>query len=186
MTAISTLPLVAELELDTAVPQYPIYRLSVPQYHAMITAGILTEEDPIELLEGWLTTKMPKNPSHRLTTQILRDMLAQIIPDGWFVEDQEPVTTENSEPEPDGAIIRGKRRDYLLNHPTPKDVVLVIEVAEATLRQDRTVKKRLYASARIPVYWIVNLVENCIEVYTEPGGMGGEGYLWTEAGLWSS
>src|SRR5262249_15648256 len=74
------------------------------------------------------------------------------------------------EPEPDITILRGDRRDYLERHPGPDDVSLVVEVSDSTLRRDRGLKKRIYARARIPVYWIVNLIDNQIEVYTEPAG----------------
>src|SRR5262249_30418397 len=89
---------------------------------------------------------------------------------GWHVNGQEPITAEDSEPEPDAAIIRGARRDYLEGHPLPQDVAIVIEVSDATLKRDRGLKKRIYARAGIPVYWIINLIENQIEVYTGPGG----------------
>ena len=153
-----------------AVPTDLIWRLSVSQYHDMIRTGILTEDDPVELLEGWLVTKMPKNPRHSLTTQLTREALARLLPASWYVDAQEPITLEDSEPEPDVVVVRGDRRQYLDRHPGPQDVTLVVEVADTTLQRDRTLKKRLYAAARIPVYWIVNLPENRFEVYTDPTG----------------
>jgi Uma2 family endonuclease len=111
----------------------------------MIQAGILTEDDPVELLEGWLVTKMPKKATHTLTTQLTQEILAQIVPNGWFVNAQEPITLKDSEPEPDVAVVRGKRRNYQNRHPGPTDVALVIEVADATLQRDQIIKKRLYA-----------------------------------------
>jgi len=152
------------------VPAEPIWRLSVEQYHEMINADILTDDDPVELLEGWLVPKMPKKPPHSLTTELTREALARLLPPGWHVNGQEPVTTEDSEPEPDVAVIRGARRDYSERHPSPDEVALVIEVADTTLRRDRGLKKRIYARAGIQVYWIINLPENQIEVYTEPTG----------------
>src|SRR4051794_9081741 len=86
---------------DPNVPTVPIYRLSVEQYHAMIEAGILHSGEPVELLEGWLVPKMTKHPPHIFATQTLRDLLPPLVAPGWFVNDQEPVTTEESEPEPD-------------------------------------------------------------------------------------
>jgi Uma2 family endonuclease len=157
-----------------APPPEPIWRLSVAQYHEMINAGILDEDDPVELLEGWLIPKMPKNPPHRVTKRLAQNALAHILPPGWFVEDQEPVTTEDSEPEPDITIIRGAPRDYMERHPGPDDVPLVIEVSDSTLSRDRNLKKRIYPRAGIPVYWIINLVENRIEVYTGPIRGAGE------------
>lgn len=151
-----------------SVPKEPIWRLQVHQYQEMIRSGILTDDDPVELLEGWLVTKMPKNPPHRVTTQITRETLAHLIPSGWYVDDQEPITTKDSEPEPDIVIIQGDRRDYLARHPYADEVALVVEVADTTLQRDRTSKKRVYARAGIPIYWIINLPERKIEVYTKP------------------
>jgi Uma2 family endonuclease len=148
----------------------PIWRLSVEKYHAMIDAGILVEGDPVELLDGWLVHKMGKNPPHSVATQSTGDALRGVLPAGWSVNYQEPVTTETSEPEPDVSVIRGKRRDYMDHHPSPADVGLLVEVAEASLSYDRGPKKRVYARDRFPVYWIINLVENQIEVYTDPSG----------------
>lgn len=153
-----------------AIPTDIIWRLNVEQYHAMIQAGILTDEDPVELLEGWLIYKMPKNPPHRATTKLVREALERIVPSGWYVDSQEPITTSDSEPEPDVVVVRGNTRQYLDRHPQAQDIALVIEVSDTTLQRDRTSKKRTYARAEIPVYWIVNLVERQIEIYTHPSG----------------
>ena len=152
------------------IPEMPIWRLTLAQYHEMIRAGILTEDDRIELLEGLLVTKMTKNPAHSLATQLVRDTFAQLIHGNNFVSDQEPLSTQDSEPEPDMMIVRGKRRDYSEKHPTGKDVLLVLEVADATLQRDRTIKLGIYAQAAIPAYWILNLPERQLEVYTQPKG----------------
>lgn len=151
-----------------AVPKEPIWRLTVHQYHEMIRSGILTDDDPVELLEGWLVLKMPKNPPHRIATQTTREALATVVPPGWYVDDQEPITTKDSEPEPDVVIVQGNRRDYSNRHPYADEVALVVEVADTTLQRDRTSKKRLYARAGIAIYWIINLPERKIEVYTKP------------------
>jgi Uma2 family endonuclease len=150
------------------LPQYPIFRLSVTQYHKMIESGILTENDPIELLEGWLVTKMPQNPAHLFSTQVLQDILKEVLPDGWFLNIQGPVVLEDSEPEPDAVVVYGDRRDYLKEKPGPQNIALIIEVSDSTLQLDRSVKKRLFASAAIPVYWIVNLVDRQLEIYRYP------------------
>lgn len=152
------------------VPTDPIWQLSIGQYHQMIKLGILTDDDPIELLEGWLVTKMPKNPPHRLTTQLTREALTALLPTGYYVDAQEPMTTDESEPEPDVMIVRGQRRDYHNRHPGPQDIAVVIEVSDTTLQRDRTLKKRIYARSGILVYWIINLPERQIECYTHPSG----------------
>jgi Uma2 family endonuclease len=96
--------------------------------------------------------------------------LERLVPAEWYVDSQEPITTDDSEPEPDVVVMRGETRHYLDHHPGPNDVGLVIEVADITLQRDRGFKKRLYARAGLPVYWIVNLSDNQCEVYTEPSG----------------
>ncbi|PSB45600.1 Uma2 family endonuclease [filamentous cyanobacterium Phorm 6] len=165
------------VESVAAIPNDLILRLSVEQYHAMIQAGILTDDDPVELLEGWLVFKMPKNPPHRVATRLVRTALENILPPGWYVDSQEPITLQNSEPEPDIVVVRGDTRQYLDRHPGAEDVAIVIEVSDTTLgrvgealEEDRTIKKRTYARAGIPVYWIVNLVEAQVEVYDRPLG----------------
>lgn len=157
-----------------AVPTEPIWRFNVEQYHQMIRQGILTKDDPVELLEGWLIPKMPKNPPHRVATKLTRNILEELVPNGWYVDTQEPITLDNSEPEPDVVIVRGDTRDYLDRHPGAKDIALVVEVSDSTLERDRTLKKRIYARANIPVYWIVNLIEQQVEVYTEPVNLSEE------------
>jgi Uma2 family endonuclease len=154
------------------VPEVPIWRLTVAQYHQMIEAGILTEDDPVELLEGWLVTKMPKNRPHSISTIRAYKVLVRVMPEGWSVMNQEPITTLTSEPEPDLTVVRGEEGDYPVDHPSPKDVAIVIEVSDSTLQRDRTLKLRLYAKVRIPVYWIINLPERQIEVYSAPTGEG--------------
>lgn len=162
-------------ELQAAdVPCERIWRLSVEQYHRMIRAGILGEDDPVELLDGWLVVKMIKTPPHSVATELTRDALAGLLPAAWHVRSQEPITLERSEPEPDVSVVRGDRRDYRERHPGPGDIALVVEVADVSLKRDRTTKKRVYAAAGIAAYWIVNLIDRCVEVYTEPTGAATE------------
>ncbi|MEG4488151.1 Uma2 family endonuclease [Microcoleus sp. D2_18a_B4] len=156
------------VENVAAIPNDLIWRLSIEQYHAIIQAGILTDDDSVELLEGWLVFKMPKNPPHRATTRLVRTALENILPAGWYVDSQEPITLSNSEPEPDIVVVRGDTRQYLDRHPGAEDIALIIEVSDTTLQRDRTVKKQIYARAGIAIYWIVNLVEGLVEVYSQP------------------
>jgi Uma2 family endonuclease len=147
-----------------------VMRLSVAQYHAMRDAHILGEDDRIELLDGLLVPKMTKKPPHRLGTSLARVALEAIVPAGWYVDEQEPITTDDSEPEPDVSVVRGARRDYADRHPLPEEVALVVEVADESLKRDRGAKKRIYARAGIPQYWIVNLRARLVEVYSAPAG----------------
>lgn len=145
-----------------------MWKFSVEQYHQMIASGTIGEDDPVELLEGWLVTKMSKNEAHIYSTEESAELLRDVLPQSYFVRRQDPITTDDSEPEPDVAVIKGSRHDFKKKKPTPSDVALVVEVANATLKRDRTVKQRIYASANIPVYWILNLVDRVLEHYTNP------------------
>jgi Uma2 family endonuclease len=146
------------------------YRFTVGQYHRMIATGVLTENDRVELIEGQIVPKMTHNPPHDASVDLTQTAIAAVLPEGWRVRVQSAITltTAGSEPEPDVAVVRGPARRYNRSHPRPRDIALLVEVADATLPYDRTTKHRLYARARIPVYWIVNLIDSCVEVYTLP------------------
>ena len=85
-----------------------------------------------------------------------------------MVDTQAPITLVDSEPEPDVVVVQGEPRQYLARHPGPQDVALVVEVADTTLLRDQGAKKRLYARAGVPTYWIINLPERRCEEYTDP------------------
>lgn len=146
----------------------PVFPLSVEQYHAMLDHGILNEDDCVELLDGVIVQKLTIYPPHRISTRATRQALERVIPKEWYADGQAPLTLTASEPEPDGAVIRGDSRNYFDRHPGPADLRIVIEVADATLARDRGIKKRIYAMAGIPCYWIVDLNSRRVEVYSEP------------------
>lgn len=155
-------------EETTYIPE-TFFRMSVERYHRMIAAGIFTEDDDVELLEGWIVTKIAKNRSHTKATNLVRRGLEGLITAVYYIDAQEPITLTDSEPEPDIIVVRGTLFDYD-QHPGAKDVALVVEVSDATLRRDQNWKKQLYARDGIPVYWVVNLPDEQIEVYTDPTG----------------
>lgn len=154
-----------------AAPGGRPYRLSVEQYHRMAEAGILGEDDPVELLGGVLVAKMTKNPPHIIATDLLQAALTRIVPAGWYVSMQNPITlpATASEPEPDGQVVRGEPRDYKHRRVGPQDVALVVEVSDTSYADDLA-KRVTYAGAAIPIYWIVNLVQYLLEVYSDPTG----------------
>ncbi len=166
----TTLTPTADYQTQTDETYDPFWRISVQKYHEMIEAGVLTEDDRLELVEGWLIKKMSVKPAHSFVTDQLRDELADILPRDYFVKSQQPVTTVDSEPEPDVLVVCGHKRTFINRHPGPDDVPLIAEVSDSTLDRDQTWKKRVYARAGFPVYWIVNLVDRQIEVYTNPTG----------------
>ena len=171
MTLITDAPetQVAPCDVPVAAPSAPtltFWRWSVGQYHEMIRTGIIDEDDPVELLEGWIVKKMTKSPAHCVATQLLQEVLRRQAPDGYYVVSQDPITLSMSEPEPDAVVVRGNPRDYVERHPGPTEVGLVAEVTDSSLPRDRVFKKSLYAAAGIPVYWVVNLVDRRVEVYS--------------------
>jgi Uma2 family endonuclease len=145
-------------------------RFSVAEYHRLIELGILTEDDNLELLEGYLVHKMSRNPPHDAALQKGTKRWLRFLPPGWDLRVQSAVTLTDSEPEPDFAVVRGDENVYLTRHPTAADIGLVVEVSDSTLPGDRDDKGRIYAGAGIACYWIVNLVDRQIEVYTAPSG----------------
>lgn len=150
------------------MPPMPVYRFTVRQYHRMIDQGILTEHDRVELLEGWITPKMTHNPPHDCSVLLTQTELLSRLSVDWIVRVQSAITTRDSEPEPDLVIARGPARRYARAHPKRDDIYLLIEVADTSLQDDRVVMSRLYARYRIAIYWIINLIESQVEVYTEP------------------
>jgi Uma2 family endonuclease len=168
----SATDLSSDFSSGAAFPPLPVCRLTVAQYEEMIRAGIITEDDPVELLDGWMVPRMTKNPPHFVVSEVVRNALARILPGGWCVVSQEPVRLTTSVPEPDVMVVRGDVRSYLEHLPRAEDVGLVIEVADASLSRDQIVKKAIYAQAGIPCYWLVNLIDGRIEEYTDPSGQG--------------
>ncbi len=177
---------------DTAVTQSALSppdtsrlaRLDVDQYHRMLEKGILPEGAPIELLDGLLLYKdrsavgedpMSIGKRHSTAVNLLaRVGGALVAPRGSFLQTQNPVTIgQVHEPEPDGAVVRGGPRDYVARHPRPEDVSCVFEVSESSLEHDRTHKLRIYASAGISQYVIVNLVDDRLEVFEQPDARKG-------------
>jgi Uma2 family endonuclease len=152
-----------------AWPQAALRRFSVDEYHRMIETGVLGEDDNVELLEGWIISKMSRNPPHDVCVGLAQDVLQKQLPRGFHLRIQTAITTKDSEPEPDIALVRGTRRDYASHHPSRGDVELVIEVAETSIERDRR-KAQLYARSRIPRYWIVNIADRVVEVYDRRKG----------------
>jgi Uma2 family endonuclease len=145
-------------------------RFTVEEYHRLAELGILTEDDRVELLEGYLVLKKPHTPPHDGTLHQVFRRLDQILSAGWDIRIQSAVTLTESEPEPDLAVVREDPGDYNTRHPAAADVGLVIEVADSTLAGDRADKGRIYARAGIGCYWIINVVDRQVEVYTSPSG----------------
>jgi len=140
---------------------------SVAEYHRMIDAGILDEDERVELLEGVIVTVSPQKRRHAYVIQRLNRILARLPEERYEILPQLPLTLgDRSEPEPDLAVVTAAAGSSRTEHP--RTALLVIEVAGESLRKDRLVKARIYARAGIPEYWLFNLDEACLEVLRDP------------------
>ena len=142
----------------------PARRFTVDEYHRMIETGILTENDRVELLDGWILEMSPIGPPHVTCVALVAAALQEILPTGWHLRLQAPVTLRTSEPEPDIAVVSGNIRDYITRHPSGSDIALLVEVADSSLEFDRNSKRPQYAAAGIPEYWVVNFNDRQLEV----------------------
>lgn len=150
--------------------QAGFHRFTVDEYEELIRDGHITEDDDLELIEGYLVQKMSRNPPHDASLQLLPEALARVLPAGWRLRVQSAARMLDSVPEPDGAVVRGDARTYATRHPGPADTAFVVEVADSTLDSDRADKQRIYARAGVGEFWIVNIPDRQVEVYTLPSG----------------
>jgi Uma2 family endonuclease len=147
-----------------------IARFSVASYQRMIETGILMAEDKVELLENYVVLKMARNPRHDSTIQRFNRSVPRLLPSGWDIRIQSAITLSDSQPEPDISVVRGSAVDYDNHPPGPADIGQLIEIAEASLLRDQRDKTRIYARAGTSCYWIANLEDRRLEVYTQPSG----------------
>lgn len=151
--------------------QLPVYRLRVDDFLAMHDHAIITDNTPVELIQGLLVETMVRHPPHDAALGLLQDALSAVLPPDWILRIQSALQLTDTMPEPDAAIIRGSRRDFVTRHPTNQECRCVIEISDSTLSLDRSVKQATYATHSITEYWIVNLPDEQIEVYREPSGL---------------
>lgn len=148
---------------------YPVQtrRWTRVEYDRLVELGVLHEDEPIELLGGQMIVAEPKGTPHSTAIGLTAEALRAAFGPGWVVRVQEPIALDDeSEPEPDLAVVSGQHRDYLVEHPARP--ALLVEVAESSLAFDRRYKGSLYARAGVEDYWIVNLVDEVVEVYRGP------------------
>ena len=144
-------------------------KFTIAEYHQLVDLGFFTENDRIELIRGEIIEMAPKRTPHSVCNSMLWKQLYELIRKQAEIRVQEPITLpSNSEPEPDVVIANKKSDNYLSEHPIVEDIILVIEISDSTLKYDQETKLSLYAEAGINNYWIINLVNNCLEVYNTP------------------
>ena len=146
-----------------------LHRFTVEDYHRMAEAGILHEDSRVELIRGRIVDMAPVGAPHIVAVNRLNRLLGRAVGESGVVSIQNPVRLDDgSEPQPDVAVLRPGADEVGAGTPSAADVLLLVEVADSTLRDDRNEKAPLYAAGGIPEYWIVNLVENTVEVHRQP------------------
>lgn len=144
-------------------------RFTIEEYHRLAELGFLTEDDRVELIKGEIIQMVAKGTAHINCCRNLLKQLPILLVGKAELQCQDPITLpSNSEPEPDFTILRIRDDNYRFALPNAADVLLVIEVSDSTLKYDREIKNSLYAEAGISDYWIFNLVDNQLEIYSEP------------------
>ncbi|MFN2378281.1 MAG: Uma2 family endonuclease [Candidatus Binatia bacterium] len=140
---------------------------SVPGYFNLVERGLLDHDDHVELLEGLVVASPPQNPLHASVTMGVEAALRKAVGERASIRIQMPfLAGPRSVPEPDVAVVAGSPRDYRDRHPDR--ALLVVEIADSSLPQDRLTKSRIYARAGVPEYWIVNLRERRLEMHASP------------------
>ena len=157
----------------TQTAAYETRKFTVDEYYRLAEVGILQPSERVELICGDIVLMPPIGPLHAATLEHWSSVLKEEIPRQFIVRSQNPVSLgEHLEPVPDLAIVLNRAGGYFASHPGPDEILLIIEVSDSTLAYDRTSKTNMYAEAGIPETWIMNLPEDCIEVFTEPGDQG--------------
>jgi hypothetical protein len=149
----------------------PDFRFTVAQYQKMISKGIIAADARVELLEGKVVNKLARNPPHDVTLCLTQEELKPICAPDWVLRGQMAVVIGKfSQPEPDIAVVLGPYGRYAKQHPLAKEIGMLTDIADSTLLANRRAKIPIYAGARIPWFWIVNIPERIVEVYSDPKG----------------
>jgi Uma2 family endonuclease len=148
-------------------------KFTVKQYHQMAEAGILTEDDRVELIRGEIVEMTPIGRRHAACVDRLNEMFILRLAQATIVRVQNPVELDdNSEPQPDLVLLRRRADFYEAGHPQAEDILLLVEVADTTVETDRDVKIFLYANSGIAEVWLVDINAQCLEVYRQPSENG--------------
>jgi Uma2 family endonuclease len=148
-------------------------RFTRKEYYRMAEAGILAERERVELIRGEIVEMSPIGDRHAAFVDNLNRLLVRRLPDEVIVRVQGPVAlAEDTEPQPDFTVLRRRAVPYKAREAWAEDALLVVEVADTSLAYDRSTKRRLYAEAGIPEYWVVDCATETIEVHRDPGPDG--------------
>ena len=157
--------------MSTAEDLIRRHRLSVSDYHCMGDAGIFAMDAQVELIEGELVDMTPIGSEHASIVRRLTGVFYAAVKKQAIVSVQNPIILlADSEPEPDVALLRFREDSYSAAHPHAEDVLLIVEVADTSLRYDREIKVPLYARYAIPEVWLIDINNKCLHMFTEPDG----------------
>lgn len=169
MTSLAESP--PEIAVTGGLSLPPIHRISAAEYERMTRAGVFGPTERIELLQGMLVRKTPTRPMHSSVIMKLMYLLTPRFKEPWLLRMQSQLgLSDDSVPEPDLAVVRGVLDQFDGVYPAPSDTALLVEVSESSLRFDLGVKLALYAAAKIPEYWVVDLPNGKLHVHTRPRG----------------
>ncbi|WRH67894.1 MAG: Uma2 family endonuclease [Planktothrix sp. GU0601_MAG3] len=146
-----------------------VKKFTIEDYHRLTELGFFKKEDKIELIRGEIIEMAAKGTSHSVCETRLERELYKLIGERATLRGQQPIILSSySEPEPDRVIVKNREDDYLKGHPHTEDILLLIEISDSSLDYDQTTKLSVYAENNITNYWIFNLVDFCLEYYSEP------------------
>jgi Uma2 family endonuclease len=178
-TLASTLPTaLPAVPTQPAVPAripWPLYRMTLEQYESLIATGFFSKQDDVQLINGYVVNRMAESPEHGAVCDLIRRAMEVILlaVAGWHARGQNglKIPSQVSIPRPDLAVVRGTARDYLKRYPEASEAVLVAEVSVSSLDKDRALAD-IYAASGIPFYWIIDVDDGQVEVYSDPGPSG--------------
>lgn len=175
MSAVLDLPMRTESEISAQLLNgaYPTRLFTASEYQTLADIGVLGEDERVELIEGRIVRMAAKNMNHAFATKRANRLFAKLLGDQVVISVQDPILLNNySEPEPDIVLVVPPEERYLSTHPTPKDIFLVMEIAESSLAYDRDVKCPLFAQNGIVQFCLLNLQTCELEDYREPSPNG--------------
>jgi len=154
--------------VPTSLDSLPARHFSVEEYHRIVEMGVLGEDERVELIDGRILRMSPIGSQHAAYVSFLNRKLRS-IEDTAIVRIQDPIILDDeTEPQPDVAVVKLKANAYADSHPYAEDILLIVEVADTSLQEDRLIKLPKYAGSVVPEVWILNLIEKIVEVYREP------------------
>ncbi|MEG4247497.1 Uma2 family endonuclease [Microcoleus sp. Pol10D4] len=153
----------------TTEAAFTLRKWTVKEYHKLGEMGFFHPEERVELLSGNIIKMSAKGTAHTSATRRTASVLSVLLGNQAAVYTQDPIALDdNSEPEPDIAVVRIDSFDYATHHPTPSEVYLIIEVADSSLTFDREIKAKIYARSGIADYWVLNVGDRQLHVFREP------------------